>query len=193
MALDGKNRDFRNFLFFLFLKLGFWAQEGSQNDPEVRGVILTKFQPKRSHLDPIQSQFHCFGVLHFWRRLPMSAWGGEKMMDCSSDNDRMLWHRMMDCSSDNDLMLWCHLKQKRSGAITNAKKLRRLRQIMPAYLDMHFFLCSKFVFPMFKVVFPVLKNVCFPLFKVVFPVLKRRFSCGWRSFFLCLKGVFTVF
>ena len=71
---------------------------------------------------------------------------------------------------------------------------------MPAYLDMHFFLCSKGVFPVFKVVFPVLKKVfflrlrsfflclkgVFPVSKVVFPVRKRCFSCVSRSFFLSM-------
>ena len=40
--------------------LCFWVQEPVQNDPEVRGVILTKFGPKRSQLDPVQVDFYGF-------------------------------------------------------------------------------------------------------------------------------------
>ena len=47
-------------LDFLVFEVGFWVQEPVQNDPEVRGIILTKFGPKRSHLDPVQVDFYSF-------------------------------------------------------------------------------------------------------------------------------------
>ena len=56
LVVDGQTRDFDIFqIFFVFL-----VQEGFQNDPEVRGVILTKFQPKQSHLDPVDVDFDRF-------------------------------------------------------------------------------------------------------------------------------------
>ena len=61
------------FLGFLIFKLGFWAQEGLENDPEVRAVILTKFQPKRSHLDPVQARFYIFWNLSLRTLVPMST------------------------------------------------------------------------------------------------------------------------
>ena len=45
-------------MVFLIFLLGLGAQEGLENDPEVRGVILTEFGPKRSHLDPVQAHFY---------------------------------------------------------------------------------------------------------------------------------------
>ena len=61
-------------------ELGFWVQEPVQNDPEVRGVILTKFGPKRSHLDPVQVHFYSFRGPDLCTCLPMSAWGSEKKL-----------------------------------------------------------------------------------------------------------------
>ena len=78
MVLNGKNRDFDNFRSFLIFEFVFWAQEGRENDPEVRAVILTKFGPKRSHLDPIQANFYGFWVPDLCTCLPMSACGSEK-------------------------------------------------------------------------------------------------------------------
>ena len=49
-----------------------------ENDPEVRGVILTEFGPKRAHLDPIQAHFYDFQVLDLRACLPMSACASEK-------------------------------------------------------------------------------------------------------------------
>ena len=49
----------KNMDFFIFESV-FWAQEGLENDPEVRGVILTELGPKRAHLDPIQVHFYSF-------------------------------------------------------------------------------------------------------------------------------------
>ena len=45
--------------FFIF-ELGFLVKEPVQNDPEVRGIILAKFGPKRSHLDPVQVDLYSF-------------------------------------------------------------------------------------------------------------------------------------
>ena len=45
-----------------FQKFVFWAQEGLENDPEPRGDVLTKFQPKRRYLDPVSTHFHGFFV-----------------------------------------------------------------------------------------------------------------------------------
>ena len=45
---------------FCYFELGFWVQEPVQNDPEVRGVILTKFGPKWRHLDPVQGDLYSF-------------------------------------------------------------------------------------------------------------------------------------
>ena len=59
MALNGINRDFQHFGFYIF-KFVFWAREGLENDPEPRGDVLTKFEPKRSHLDPVQAKFYSF-------------------------------------------------------------------------------------------------------------------------------------
>ncbi len=73
MVLNGKNRDFDNFQGFRFCLLGFWAQEGLENDPEPRGDVLTKFGPKRSHLDPIRAHFYGFGGPDLCTCLPMSA------------------------------------------------------------------------------------------------------------------------
>ena len=55
---------------FLYL---FWAQEGRENDPEVRGVILTEFGPKRAHLDPTQAHFYCCLDLILQPTLPKST------------------------------------------------------------------------------------------------------------------------
>ena len=44
---------FSTFSGFLIFLIGFWAREGLENDPEPRGDVLTKFGPKRSHLDPV--------------------------------------------------------------------------------------------------------------------------------------------
>ena len=44
----------------MIFELGFWAQEGLENDPEPRGDVLTEFEPKRSHLDPVQAHFYGF-------------------------------------------------------------------------------------------------------------------------------------
>ena len=61
------------FLGFLMILWGFWVQEGLENDPEVRAVILTKFQPKRSHLDPVQARFYAFWKLSLRTLVPMST------------------------------------------------------------------------------------------------------------------------
>ena len=53
------------------VELGFWVPEPVQNDPEVRGVILTKFGPKGSHLDPIPVHFYGFGDLMIYDDLMM--------------------------------------------------------------------------------------------------------------------------
>ena len=45
---------------FLIFELDLWVQESVQNDPEVRGVILTKCGPKQSHLDPILANVYDF-------------------------------------------------------------------------------------------------------------------------------------
>ena len=120
------------FMCCLFLNLFFGTRRVWKMILRSGASFWQSFSPNGDTWTPFRANSIVLGALHFCTRLPMSPLRRWKMMDCSSDNDRMLWHRMMDCSSDNDLMLWCHLKQKRSGAITNAKKLRRLRQIMPA-------------------------------------------------------------
>ena len=48
----------------------FWTEEDLENDPEVRGVILTKFGPKRSHLDPVQVNFYSFWSIIFSNTSP---------------------------------------------------------------------------------------------------------------------------
>ena len=53
--------------------LGFWAQEGLENDPELRGVILTEFGPKRVHLDPVQVRLYSFSDLFLQSPHPMST------------------------------------------------------------------------------------------------------------------------
>ena len=57
----------------MIFELGFWAQEGLENDPEPRGDVLTEFEPTRSRLDPVQAHFYGFGVPHLRTCLPMSA------------------------------------------------------------------------------------------------------------------------
>ena len=73
MAFNGKNLDFQHFRDFLYFSLGFWAQEGLENDPEPRGDVLTKFGPKRSHLDPVQAHFYSFSDLILRTLVPMST------------------------------------------------------------------------------------------------------------------------
>ena len=48
-----------NLDLFIF-ELRFWVQGPVQNDPQVRAVILTKFGPERSHLDPVRVDFYSF-------------------------------------------------------------------------------------------------------------------------------------
>ena len=65
----GEDVDFR---IFLIVKLGFRAQEGLENDPELRCVILTEFGPKQARLDPAQVYFYRFLDLILRPPLPMS-------------------------------------------------------------------------------------------------------------------------
>ena len=71
--LEVKNWDVDDFIVFRYLNKVLGPQEGLENDPEVRGVILTKFGPKRSHLGPAQADFYCFWVPDLRTSLPMSA------------------------------------------------------------------------------------------------------------------------
>ena len=57
----------------MFVNLFFGAQEGLENVPELRGVILTEFGPKRAHLDPVQVHFYRFLDLILRPPLPMST------------------------------------------------------------------------------------------------------------------------
>ena len=68
------------FIIIIFLIL-ILVQEGFENDPEPRGDVLTKFRPKRSHLDPIRAYFYDFWGPDVRTFLPMSAWGHEKNDD----------------------------------------------------------------------------------------------------------------
>ena len=60
-------------MFFFIFKFVFWVQEGLENDPELRGVILTEFGPKRAHLDPAQANFYSFWDFILRPTLPMST------------------------------------------------------------------------------------------------------------------------
>ena len=105
MVLNGKKIGIFNiFVFFDFLKCVFWVQEGLENDPEPRGDVLTKFGPKRSHLDPIRVHFYGFGVPLLRTCLPMSAWGCEKKMICWSDD--MIWRYDDMIRRSEDMIIW---------------------------------------------------------------------------------------